>query len=217
MHLGPALYPVPGPASADRADARSRRPPRRCRRRRLRRRGAERRRSTNSRLMAWRLAPSRRVLVASPAYLARHGTPASLAELERHRGIFYTNRGIADWRFPGPDGSATVRGTGRLARQQWRHDARCRDRRPRHRPSAESSSPRTAIADGAAHASSISAPGRRRVHLHGPSRRPPPSAKLKALVASLRHAFGNPPYWDSKLARSSGKRARSASAARPRP
>ena len=43
------------------------------------------------------------------------------------------------------------------------------------------------------------------------------SAKLKALVASLRQAFGDPPYWDSKLARSSGKRARSASATRPRP
>ena len=43
------------------------------------------------------------------------------------------------------------------------------------------------------------------------------SAKLKALVASLRQAFGDPPYWDSKLGRSSGKRARSASATRPRP
>jgi DNA-binding transcriptional LysR family regulator len=43
------------------------------------------------------------------------------------------------------------------------------------------------------------------------------SAKLKALVTSLRQAFGNPPYWDSKLARSLGKRARSASATRPRP
>ena len=54
--------------------------------------------------MAWRLAPSRRLLVASPAYLARHGTPDSLAELERHRGIFYTNRGVADWRFAGAEG-----------------------------------------------------------------------------------------------------------------
>ena len=60
--------------------------------------------------MAWRLAPSRRVLVAAPSYLARAGVPASLAELERHHGIFYTNRGVADWRFPGADGAVVVRG-----------------------------------------------------------------------------------------------------------
>ena len=36
--------------------------------------------------------------------------PNSLAELDGHRGIFYTNRGIADWRFSGPDGATIVRG-----------------------------------------------------------------------------------------------------------
>ena len=59
--------------------------------------------------MAWRLAPSRRVLVASPDYLERHGAPGSIEELDGHRGIFYTNRGVADWRFPRPEGAVIVR------------------------------------------------------------------------------------------------------------
>src|SRR5271165_6294211 len=108
MHLGPALYPflVAHPqisltldlddrrvdAAADGYDAVIRHGP-----------------IVDSRLTAWRLASSRRALVASPAYLARHGAPASVAELDRHRGIFYTNRGIADWRFSGPEGTTTVR------------------------------------------------------------------------------------------------------------
>lgn len=58
----------------------------------------------DSRLIAWRLATSRRVLVASPGYLARAGLPSDAAALEGHRGIFYTNRGVADWRFPGAGG-----------------------------------------------------------------------------------------------------------------
>ena len=111
MHLGPALYPFLArhpeieltldlddrrvDAAADGYDAVLRNGP-----------------IEESRLMAWRLAPSRRLLVASPGYLERHGTPASLAELEGHRGIFYTNRGIADWRFAGPKGSADRSGAG---------------------------------------------------------------------------------------------------------
>lgn len=39
---------------------------------------------SDSRLVARRLAPNRRVLVASPEYLERHGTPRRLADLERH-------------------------------------------------------------------------------------------------------------------------------------
>lgn len=50
-------------------------------------------------LVAWQPATSRRVLVAAPSYIERHGAPRSLEELAQHRGIFYTNRGAADWRF----------------------------------------------------------------------------------------------------------------------
>ena len=76
MHLGPAVYPFlakhPGieltldlddrrvDVSAEGYDAVVRHGP-----------------LLDSRLVAWRLAPSRRVLVASPDYLARHGTPGT--------------------------------------------------------------------------------------------------------------------------------------------
>src|SRR5258708_32717382 len=46
-----------------------------------------------------RLASSRRMLVASPDYLKRNGMPRSPAELERHQGIIFANRGASDWRF----------------------------------------------------------------------------------------------------------------------
>jgi DNA-binding transcriptional LysR family regulator len=53
----------------------------------------------DKRIIVKRLASTRRVLVASPDYLKRFGTPKSLAELEQHRGVIYTNRGAGDWRF----------------------------------------------------------------------------------------------------------------------
>ncbi|OWK26384.1 hypothetical protein AJ87_03895 [Rhizobium yanglingense] len=59
--------------------------------------------------MAWKLSRSRHLLTASPAYLHRHGTPATLSDLDDHRGLFYTNRGIADWRFQTPTGAIVVR------------------------------------------------------------------------------------------------------------
>jgi len=53
----------------------------------------------DKRVIVKRLALSRRCLVASPEYLRRHGNPKSVQELEQHRGIIYSNRGAADWRF----------------------------------------------------------------------------------------------------------------------
>jgi DNA-binding transcriptional LysR family regulator len=63
----------------------------------------------DKRLIVKHLAASRRVLVASPDYLKRHGKPTSLQELERrHRGVIYTNRGASDWRFRVGRKSVTV-------------------------------------------------------------------------------------------------------------
>jgi DNA-binding transcriptional LysR family regulator len=53
----------------------------------------------DTRLIVKRLAASQRVLVASPEYFKRYGKPTSLTELQRHRGVIYTNRGASDWRF----------------------------------------------------------------------------------------------------------------------
>ena len=53
----------------------------------------------DARVIVKRLLTSKRVLVASAGYLKRAGQPASLEELARHRGVIYSNRGPADWRF----------------------------------------------------------------------------------------------------------------------
>jgi DNA-binding transcriptional LysR family regulator len=64
----------------------------------------------DSSLVARRLCGSRRVLCASPAYLARHGTPATPDELAAHRciGYAYMTSGC-DWPFRTRDGRRLLR------------------------------------------------------------------------------------------------------------
>lgn len=52
----------------------------------------------NSGLMARKLGETRKLIVGAPSYLARHGTPATIAELERHNriGLGYT-RSVEGW------------------------------------------------------------------------------------------------------------------------
>lgn len=61
-------------------------------------------------LVSRRLASSRVVLCASPAYLATHGTPTHPGELARHAVFAYSYWSTGDdWTFDGPDGATTVR------------------------------------------------------------------------------------------------------------
>ncbi|WP_372424991.1 LysR family transcriptional regulator [Salinarimonas chemoclinalis] len=66
---------------------------------------------SDSSLVAKKLAPSHRVLVATPGYLATHGTPADLDALARHTLLVH---GTPEWRLDGPDGPRTVRITSPL-------------------------------------------------------------------------------------------------------
>ncbi len=60
----------------------------------------------DSSFIARRLAPIRHVLCASPAYLARAGTPRVAADLEHHVCLAYSNQaGPGHWRYRGPDGT----------------------------------------------------------------------------------------------------------------
>lgn len=71
----------------------------------------------DSSLRALKLAEVRRVVVAAPAYLARHGTPSRLDELRDHRCVlFCTDERVYDeWTFTGPDGQRhAVRVQGQL-------------------------------------------------------------------------------------------------------
>jgi DNA-binding transcriptional LysR family regulator len=59
-------------------------------------------RLSDSRLIARKLAPMRRVIAASPDYLARFGRPAKPQDLKQHACLCYSNRGMAEeWRFIG--------------------------------------------------------------------------------------------------------------------
>ncbi|MEW9897121.1 LysR family transcriptional regulator [Chitinivorax sp. PXF-14] len=66
-------------------------------------------------LVARRLAPARILPCAAPAYLARHGTPGTPAELASHNCLVYTYGGMhTEWRFAGPEGDTAVRVAGSL-------------------------------------------------------------------------------------------------------
>ncbi|CAN5166711.1 LysR family transcriptional regulator [soil metagenome] len=59
-----------------------------------------------SRLEALRLATSRRILCAAPAYLVRHGEPTTIEALSHHRLLAAS--GQTPWRLTGPTGQVEV-------------------------------------------------------------------------------------------------------------
>ena len=64
----------------------------------------------SSQLVSRRLATTRIVCCASPAYLAAHGAPLHPRELAAHRILAYSYwTGGDDWRFTGPEGEVPVR------------------------------------------------------------------------------------------------------------
>ncbi|ENN89467.1 putative LysR family transcriptional regulator [Rhizobium freirei PRF 81] len=149
----------------------------------------------DSRLVAWKLARSRRLLVASPDYLGRHGTPASLADLEDHRGIFYTNRGVADWRFQGPDGAVAIRGKLALGVNNGDvlHDAAIAGLGIALLPAFIAG---PSVREGRLVEIDVGyRPEPEFIFLAHPEGRNP-SAKLRAIADHLKKAFGDPPYWE---------------------
>jgi DNA-binding transcriptional LysR family regulator len=66
----------------------------------------------DSSMVARRLAPNHRFLVATPGYLERHGAPQTLADLARHNAL--TAAPQDSWRLVGPEGPVAVRGGGNV-------------------------------------------------------------------------------------------------------
>lgn len=195
MHLGPALYPFlaanPGieltldlddrrvSATTEGFDAILRHGP-----------------IDDNRLVVWKLAPSRRLLVASPHYLAQQGAPKSLDDLNHHGGVFYTNRGVADWRFIDAKGNAVlVRGkvAFRANNGTMVLDAAIAGLGIALLPTFVAG---VAIKDGLLKVIDLGAePEAEWIYLaHAEGRQP--SAKLRALADHLKKAFGDPPYWE---------------------
>ena len=67
---------------------------------------------SDSSLVARKLAPVRRILVASPAYLERHGQPERIEDLGRHVCLAPHNN--EPWKLEGPDGQIVHRPVGPL-------------------------------------------------------------------------------------------------------
>jgi DNA-binding transcriptional LysR family regulator len=145
--------------------------------------------------IAKQFAPSKRLLVASPHYLKKHGTPPTIADLEHHHGIIYSNRGASDWRFRQSGRwsvarpatvtrvnngivmrDAAVDGLGIALLPTFFFRDLLASRKLRVVDVGAEAEPATIF---------IAYPNDRRV-----------SAKVLALIAHLRTTFGTPPYWE---------------------
>ncbi|NWB98071.1 LysR family transcriptional regulator [Pseudomonas gingeri] len=147
-------------------------------------------------LVAWTLATSRRVLVASPEYLARNGRPTMPAELEGHRGIFYSNRGGADWRFIQQGQTIIVHGRSDLVLNNGdlMRDAAVAGL-------GITLLPQFIVGDALKAGSLVRIDigieaEQEFIYIAHPDGQHP-SVKLRALADWLREAFGSPPYWDA--------------------
>lgn len=148
----------------------------------------------DSRLVAKRLATSRRVLVASPDYLQRRGTPTSLDELGRHQGILYINR-ETDWRFT-RDGSWVVvhpRAGLRVNNGMVMRDAAIAGLGITLLPTFFV---RDALERGVLMPVDIGLEAEGAELFLAYTRDRTVSMKVAALIESLRQSFGEPPYWD---------------------
>ena len=147
------------------------------------------------RIVVKTLATSTRLLVASSAYLKRWGKPESLEDLKQHRGILYSYRGAADWRFHVGRRFTTVqprtilrvnngllmrdaaiRGLGIALLPTFFLEASLRERTLR-------------VLDIGARAEGATLYLGYPEHLRA-------SAKIRALTAWLQRSFGDPPHWE---------------------
>lgn len=148
----------------------------------------------DNRLIARRLAVSRRRLVAAPEYLAMHGAPQSLDDLAGHRGILYANR-ERDWRFAGESGWTVVRPKVALRVNNGlvMRDAAVSGAGIALLPTflIEQS-----LRQGALVPLEVGAEPEGAELFITYARDHGAAAKIHALEASLRRSFGEPPYWD---------------------
>jgi DNA-binding transcriptional LysR family regulator len=148
----------------------------------------------DTRLVAKRLATIKRLMVAAPAYLAAHGVPTCIEQLEAHRGILYANR-ESDWRFAGESGWSVARPRAvlRVNNGLVIRDAAIAGLGIGLLPRFFVDEP---LRDGRLVAIDIGreAEGAELCVVYPRDRTA--SAKVLALVDSPRRSFGDPPYWD---------------------
>jgi DNA-binding transcriptional LysR family regulator len=153
----------------------------------------------DNRLVVRKLASSRRVLVASPGYLARHGTPKSPADLDTRDAILYSNR-ETDWRFAGPGRKKDIvvrpRKCLRINNGLVMRDAAVAGLGIALLPTFLSD---TELRSGALRVIDIGMQAQSaEIFLAYPADRGP-SVKIRALTEHLRQSFGDPPYWEGDI------------------
>jgi DNA-binding transcriptional LysR family regulator len=155
----------------------------------------------DSSLAARKLAPNRRVVCASPAYLARHGEPRTPEDLLKHNCLSMDF--TMNWDYRDPDGKAgSVRVSGRYACDNWEVlrewalaglgvalKSTWDVRRHLEDGSLVSLLPRYTFASEVA------------IYAVYPHRRYLP-AKTRAFIEFLAESFGPEPYWDRPAGRS---------------
>ncbi len=153
----------------------------------------------DSSLIARKLCRSRRAVVMSPAYAAEHGMPRTLADLEGHKAITYTNLRVYDeWLFV-RDGRTTgvrVRNALQVNNGVVQREAVAAGLGIAMLPTFIASQ---AVAEGRLVVARLEAePIEDTVHvLYPPNLHL--STKVRALVDHLCAAFRDPPYWEAAM------------------
>jgi DNA-binding transcriptional LysR family regulator len=151
----------------------------------------------DSSLVSVKLADNQRVLVASPAYLKRHGTPASLADLARHNCLTISGDGSQrGWTFVDDGKLATLKLSGVMScndgevLHDWALAGKGLAWRSMWEVGADIAAGRlqTVLDAHAAPGNDIYAVFAQRRHL---------PLRIRALVNFLRHSYAQPGYWRS--------------------
>jgi DNA-binding transcriptional LysR family regulator len=144
------------------------------------------------------LTVSRRMLVASPSYLAQFGRPQTIDDLARHRAIHYMERNPDDWSFKSGSEMLVARVTPRLRVTSClsMRDAAIAGLGIASLPTFHS---HDAIKSGALEVIDIGVDADATPISIAYQNGMPPAAKLAALIDHLKRAFGNPPYWDADV------------------
>ncbi|WP_334188427.1 substrate binding domain-containing protein, partial [Noviherbaspirillum sp.] len=150
---------------------------------------------SDSNLIGVKLADNKRVVVASPAYLKRHGTPASLDDLARHNCLAISSEGSQrGWTFRQNGKNVTLKVGGNMVcndgavLHDWALSGKGLAWRSMWEVSTDIQSGRltTVLDEFAAPGNDIYAVFAQRRHL---------PLRIRAFVDFLRHAYAHPDYW----------------------
>jgi len=153
---------------------------------------------SDSNLIGVKLADNKRVVVASPAYLKRHGTPRSLDDLSRHNCLAISSDGSQrGWTFRHNGKNVTLKVAGSMGcndgavLHDWAMAGRGLAWRSMWEVGAEIESGKlqTVLDEFGAPGNDIYAVFAQRRHL---------PLRIRALVDFLRRAYARPEYWGKR-------------------